>query len=359
MTVAIAAAGTAGHVYPALAVAEALVAAGLDRSEVLFLGGDRIEAEAVPAAGFELAGFRLARLRRSASPSNLAIPWVVADAARAMRREMERRGTGAVLGMSGYVTVPAGLAARRARVPFLLHEQNARPGLAARLAARFARRILLGLPGPSERLGETEVVGNPLRDEIVRFDRAALRPEALARYDVAPGTAVLGVMGGSLGAGVLNRTVSQMAVSWPGPPVTIVHLTGPQWITEMAERAGRAPLPWRCRGYEDRMDLFYAAADLVVCRAGAMTVGELAATGTPAVLVPLERVGQDANAAVLAAGDAAVVVPERSAERIGGEAARLLADPARRAAMAGAASGMARRDAAGTIARRVLEVLDG
>lgn len=359
MTVAIAAAGTAGHVHPALAVAEALVESGVPRGEVVFFGGDRIEAQVVPAAGFPFVAFRLARLRRSVSPSNLSIPVVVAAAARAMRRELVRRDAEAVLGMGGYVTVPAGMAARRAGRPFLLHEQNAEPGLAARFARRYAERVLLGLPGPAERMHGAEVVGNPLGKEFSGFDRERLRPAALARYDAVPGTAVLGVVGGSLGAGVLNRWVVDAASAWPGRGVTIVHLTGPDWVDRAAERAARSPLPWRCRGYEDRMDLFYAAADLVVCRAGAMTVSELAATGTPAVLVPLERVGQSGNAAAFAGAGGGVVVPEGRVERLTHEVTRLLDDGRRRAEMAAAARAFAEPGAAARIAARVREAADG
>jgi UDP-N-acetylglucosamine--N-acetylmuramyl-(pentapeptide) pyrophosphoryl-undecaprenol N-acetylglucosamine transferase len=356
MKVVIAAAGTAGHVYPALAVGEALVDAGLDRSDVAFFGGDRIESTVVPDAGFPFLGFRLARLRRSLSVSNLGIPFVVAATVREMRREVERLDPQAVLGMGGYVTVPAALAARRARRPFVVHEQNAAPGLAARFAARFADRVLLGLPDPAGRLRGAEVVGNPLGDVFAGFDRARLRPEALARYGAAADLPVLGVVGGSLGAGVLNGLVADLVASWQGPAITIVHLTGPEWEESVAEQAERSPLPWRCRGYEDRMDLFYAAADLVVCRAGAMTVSELAATGTPAILVPLERVGQGANAAALTDAGAGIVVSQREVGRVVGEAARLLGDPAERAGMAGAAARLALPGAAASIAATVVEV---
>lgn len=355
MTVVIAAAGTAGHVYPALAVAEALVARGLDRSDVVFFGGDRIERTAVPDAGFPLVEFRLAKLRRSASASNLAIPAVVAAAARRMRTEIRRREAKVVLGMSGYVTVPASLAAARAGVPLVLHEQNADPGLAARFAARRARMVLLGLPGSAGRLGRTEVVGNPLRAEFASFDRAALRPQAIERYGIVPGTSVVGVLGGSLGARALNEAIPALASGWRGPPVTIVHLTGAAGEAAVRREAERAALPWRCRGYEDRMDLFYAAADLVVSRAGAMTIAELAATGTPAILVPLERVGQGGNAAALAGVGGARVIGERDLDRLGATVARLLADAPTRAAMAGAAATMAIVDAADRIAARILE----
>jgi UDP-N-acetylglucosamine--N-acetylmuramyl-(pentapeptide) pyrophosphoryl-undecaprenol N-acetylglucosamine transferase len=355
MTFVIAAAGTGGHVFPALAVARALEARGVAREEVVFFGGTRIAAKAVPAAGYEFVGFELARLERAATWRNLRIPFVVARTSRAMASEAARRRARIILGMSGYVTVPAARAARRCGVPFFLQEQNAAPGLAARFAARYARATFLGLPGRSQRLPRSEITGNPLQEPLAGFDRSALREEARARYGLeAPGP-VLGVMGGSLGARVLNRAVPDLVAGWGEDPLSIVHLAGPEQVGDVAGDAADAPLPWRCLPFEDRMDLFFAAADLVLCRAGAMTVSELAATGTPAVLVPLRRVGQHHNAEALAAAGGAVVVDEADPARIPAAVSALLHDPDRRASLAAGAEAAARPDAAGRIADRLLE----
>jgi len=355
MTVVIAAAGTGGHVYPALAVAEALQARGLQRDEVVFFGGERMAATVVPAAGHPFVAFELARLERSPTPRNLRIPFVVSRTARAMAAEAVSRRATAVLGMSGYVTVPAVLAARRAGIPFFLQEQNAAPGLAARFASRLARATFLGLPGKAQRLRRSEIVGNPLRAEIAAFDRTALRDEARARYGIDGPGPVLGVVGGSLGARVLNQAVPAVVAAWRGGSLTVVHLAGPEQAAGLVGPAAAAPLPWRCLPFEDRMDLFYAAADLVLCRAGAMTVSELAATGTPSVLVPLRRVGQHHNAAALAGCGAARVVDQDAAAGLPGVVAGLLEDRDALAAMAGAARGAARPDAADRIAERLLE----
>jgi UDP-N-acetylglucosamine--N-acetylmuramyl-(pentapeptide) pyrophosphoryl-undecaprenol N-acetylglucosamine transferase len=240
-------------------------------------------------------------------------------------------------------------------VPLLLHEQNAVPGLATRFAARHAAVVMLGLPGPAERLASARVVGNPLREEFRSFDRERLKAEALARYEVASGTGVLGVLGGSLGARVLNEAVPRMVAEWDGPPMTVVHLTGAAGEEAAARAAASAALPWRCRRYEERMDLFYAATDLVVARAGAMTVAELAATATPAILVPLERVGQGGNAAALAAVGGAEVVRERAVGTMGPLAASLLGDEQARTAMGRGAARLAQLEAADRIADIVVE----
>ncbi|MCJ7725048.1 MAG: glycosyltransferase, partial [Acidimicrobiia bacterium] len=342
MTFVMAAAGTGGHVYPALAVADALVARGVDRSEIVFFGGDRMEVNAVPAAGYQFVGFGLPRLRRSLAASNLAIPWRLLATVRAMRAEMDRRNARVVLGTSGYATVPAALAASRASIPLFVQEQNASPGLAARFASRRAAATFLGLPGPAEGLARSRMVGNPLRAVFADFDRAVLRDGARVRYGVDAGATVVGVLGGSLGAKVLNDAVAGIIAGWHGGSLEVVHLTGRLAFEEMAGTAAGSPLPWRCVAFEDHMEHFYAAADVVLCRAGAMTISELAATGSPAIVVPLEAVGQQANAAALATAGGAVLVPQSDAARLPGEVTGLAADPARLAAMSKASLRMAR-----------------
>jgi UDP-N-acetylglucosamine--N-acetylmuramyl-(pentapeptide) pyrophosphoryl-undecaprenol N-acetylglucosamine transferase len=349
---AIAAAGTGGHVYPALAVAEALIGRGTAPDDIVFFGGSRMEASAVPAAGFEFVPFRLARLRRAVSAENLAIPWVLRSTSRAMADELRRREIEVVLGMSGYVTVPAAIAARRAGARLVVQEQNAEPGLAARFAARRAEVTLLGLPGPAERLPRSRVVGNPLRKELAAFDRSRLRPKARRAYGLPEDGFVLGVLGGSLGAQVLNESVSEIIAGW-GPGRGVLHLTGAAAHQTVSRQAEGAPLPWRCRPFEDHMELFYAASDLVVCRAGAMTVSELAATGSAAVFVPLEAVGQAANAAALADVGGAVVVPQAERERLPAVVSALAEDDAERAALQAAARRAGRPGAAGAVADAV------
>ncbi|MCB2222939.1 MAG: glycosyltransferase [Actinobacteria bacterium] len=359
MTFALAAAGTAGHVYPALAVARALTALGVPREAIVFLGGDRMEASAVPAAGFEFVPFAMPRLRRAPTPSNLAIPWRLSRVTAAMTAEMRHRGTRVVLGTSGYATVPAARAAARLGLPMFVQEQNAAPGLAARYAARRARATFLGLPGPAERLARSRVVGNPLREVFETYDRSARRSAALARYGVDPRATVIGVLGGSLGAKVLNDAVPGIARALAGRRCEIVHLTGRAAHDEVARRAVGSPLPWRCVAFEDAMEHFYAAADLVVCRAGAMTISELAATGSAAVVVPLEAVGQQANAAALAAAGGALVVRQDDAASLPDVVAGLAADTRRLERMRAASAAAALPHAASMVAGAMLEAADG
>lgn len=348
MTFAIAAVGTGGHVFPGLAVGEALVAAGISRDDVLFIGGDRLEATVYPEAGFPFLQVRLQGLKRSLSPRNLLIPFTLIAAVLRMRRALRKRSVRVVLGLGGYVTVPAAAAGRLAGASVFVSEQNAHAGLGNRVAGRLASRRFGAFPATTGL--DAEWVGNPVRSNLASFDRGRLRDEALARYGLRSDLPVVGIFGGSLGAGVLNRTAPQIAEI---AGLQIVHLAGTIHAESLASKATES---WRIVGFEDRMDLFFAACDLVVARAGG-AVAELSATATPSILVPggFGSAGhQAANAAFLAEAGAAVVVEESEADRVPQVVADVLADPARLEAMRDAARSLARPDAADVIAAAMI-----
>lgn len=278
---AIAAAGTGGHVLPALAVADELVRQGSSKQDFVFFGGDRMAPEAVPAAGYELVQFHVSGFRRRVTLQNVRVPAQVMRAQRRMVEVIGSRNIDVVLAMGGYITGPAALAARRTGKPLVLHEQNAVPGLANRWAARFATQVLVAFPAAAEALTGAEVVGNPIRRSLV-----GPLPEMAAarhRYGLAPHVPVVGVMGGSLGADALNHGAADLARKSPG--YQILHLAGRRQ-SERWQEASAAVASWAVVPFEEQMEFFYAAADLVVARAGALTVSELAATGTPSILVP-------------------------------------------------------------------------
>lgn len=351
MSYAIAAAGTGGHVYPGLAVGQALVASGVPPDEILFVGGERLEAKVYPEAGFPFEQVELRGLERRLTLRNLTLPAVVVRAVRQLADAFTRRQVRAVLGMGGYVTVPAGLAARRAGAALAVAEQNAEAGLANRVIARLARRRFGAFPH-TRHLPGAEWVGNPVRAAIADFDRDRLRPEALNRYGLDGSAPVLGVFGGSLGAAAINRAVAEMLTAWSGPELAVVHLTGERHLADMTSAAEASPVPWRVIGFEDRMDLFYAATDLAIARSGG-AVAELTATATPAVLIPggFGSAGhQAANAAALVDAGAARMVPESSLDRLADVVEQLIADPDARARMARGSASLARPDAARTVA---------
>ena len=356
MTFMIAAAGTGGHVFPGLSVGEGLLDLGVSREDILFVGGDRLEATVYPAEGFRFMSVELAGLKRSLTLDNVRIPMVVSRARRRIADEIVANGVRVVLGMGGYVTVPAALAARKSRSVFFNAEQNAEAGLANKITARWAKASFVAFPGTGGLPGGVWV-GNPVRKVFWSFDREALRPAALGHYDLDPSIPVIGVFGGSLGAGVLNDTVAEMLEGWQGPPVQVVHLTGVSHFEAMSGRSAAANVEWHRVGFEERMDRFFAVTDLVVSRAGG-AVAELTATGTPSVLVP-GRFGsgghQSGNARALEGAGAAVIVEEGDLASLAEVVADLVTDAGRRDAMAAATRDMAKPDAARTIARTMIE----
>ncbi len=346
MSYAIAAAGTGGHVFPALAVAEALLDRGVARSEIAFFGGDRLEATVYPSAGFPFVSLDLQGLRRSLSLRNLTLPVVVARAAGKAREELLDRSVRVVLGMGSYVTVPVGWAARRAGIPLFLHEQNAEAGLANRVMSKLAETTFVSF-ADTRGIGRQRLVGNPIRSNLAGFVRPELRHQALERYRLSPGPVVVGIFGGSLGAGVVNEAVGSLAVGWTGPPIQILHLAGRSHEADMRALSERSVVPWTVLGFEEDMQFFYAACDMVIARAGG-AVAEIAVTGTPPVLVPGRFGGghQAANAARFEQAGAAVVVLEDQLDRLPDILEPLVRDSNRRIQLAAGLKTLAHPEAA-------------
>jgi len=343
-------------VFPGLSVGEGLLDLGVSRDDILYVGGDRLEATVYPAEGFRFLSVELAGLKRSLTLENVRIPMAVARARRRIADEIVAGGVEVVLGMGGYVTVPAALAARKTGSVFFNAEQNAEAGLANKVTARLAKTSFVSFPGTGG-LPDGVWVGNPVREMFWSFDRKTLRPAALGHYDLDPSTPVVGVFGGSLGAGALNETVAGMLKGWRGPPMQVVHLTGVSHSEAMSGRSAAENVVWRRVGFEDRMDRFFAVTDLVVSRAGG-AVAELTATGTPSVLVPGQFGSgghQSGNARALERAGAAVIVEEDALAILGEVVADLVTDADRRDAMAAATRDIAKPDAARTIARTMIE----
>lgn len=317
MTFLVAAAGTGGHVFPGLAVGQALVDLGVDSDAITYVGGDRLESTVYPEAGFSFHSIEVRGLQRSFTPRNLGVPAVMLRARDRVADVMSEEGTRAALGMGGYVTVPVGMAARRLRVPFFHSEQNATAGLANRLVSRWARSSFGSFPR-TVGLPAAEWVGNPVRRPFWDFQRDRVRPESLSRYGLAADLPVLGVFGGSLGARVLNEAVRNVVGAWDGPPIQVLHLTGDRFHEELTELASPSSVRWVRVGFEPEMECFFAVADLVVARAGG-GVAEITATATPSILVPGEFGSgghQAGNARALTDIGAAMTVSEESLDQL-------------------------------------------
>ncbi|MHB8341773.1 MAG: UDP-N-acetylglucosamine--N-acetylmuramyl-(pentapeptide) pyrophosphoryl-undecaprenol N-acetylglucosamine transferase, partial [Mycobacteriales bacterium] len=278
--------GTAGHVEPALALADALRAA-LPEARITLLGtASGVETRLVPARGYQLATIPRVPLPRRLDPALLGLPVRCLAAVRVAGRVLDTVAADVLVGFGGYVALPAYLAARQRRVPFVVHEANARPGLANRLGARLTGFVAVAQPGT--RLPHSAVTGLPLRAAVAGLDRAAARAAARAGFGLPPHRPVLLVFGGSQGARRLNSAAAGAAEAFVAAGAAVLHVTGPTQVDSV-----RGALPgglgdaYRVLPYVTAMEAAYAAADLALCRAGAMTCAELAAVGLPAAYVPL------------------------------------------------------------------------
>lgn len=368
MRIVIGTGGTAGHIFPALATGERL------RDEygasVVFVGtGTGQEGALVPAAGFPLKAIEAMPFHRGMSLRAIRAPISAIRAAGKARRFI--RGADAVLGMGGYVSVPVTLATRRERVPLVVHEQNAVMGLANRLSARWAAAVGLSFRDAGRHLPRRTravLVGNPVRDEIVRAAarREELSVQARAELGLEEGRTTILVFGGSQGALRLNgATVELMEICRDREDLQVVLATGPRNLDEVVRRIpSSSRVLVRALPFLERMELAYAVADLAVSRAGATTVAELAVSGVPSILVPYPYATgnhQEANARALErAGGAVVLLDEQTNGRmLAALVQKLVQWPDRLPSMARAAKAFGRPDAADALAGLVASVARG
>jgi len=341
----IGAGGTAGHVVPALAVADALRAEGV---EVTFVGGDRAEVELVPAAGYELRRLRVVPLPRRRPVKAARAGGVAAGAVREARRIVREVGPAAVLGGGGYVAGPVGLAAVTSRVPLVLTEADSHLGLTNRMLAPFARRVCLAFPIEGLSDARYVVTGRPVPPPATDWQAAR------ARFGIGLRESCVLVFGGSQGARSINRAAVE---AFAGARFHVLHAAGERDLRDLEDL--QAPGPhYDLRGYIQRFGEALLASDLVVARAGG-SIFEIAAHGKPAILVPYPYATADhqtANASFMERAGAAVVIPdsELTGARLANEVGRLLADRGRLAAMARASAALARPDAARDIAHELL-----
>ena len=362
ISIVLAGGGTAGHVEPAMAVADALTALDPD-VRITALGTHRgLETRLVPERGYHLELVTPVPLPRKPSGDLVRLPMRVRRAVRQTRAVLDSVDADVIVGFGGYVALPAYLAARgglgrRRRVPVVVHEANASAGWANRVGARSAKRVLSAVPDPG--LRHVEVVGVPVRATITSLDRHALRAEARAHFGFSDDARVLLVFGGSQGAQSINRAVAAAAKDLAAAGVSVLHAHGPKNTLDLREPADGDP-PYVAVPYLDRMDLAYAAADLAMCRSGAMTVAEVTAVGLPAVYIPLP-IGngeQRLNAlpVVNAGGGLLTDDSDLSASFVAETIPAILNDGARLQAMTAAAALAGHRDAAQRVAQVALDV---
>jgi UDP-N-acetylglucosamine--N-acetylmuramyl-(pentapeptide) pyrophosphoryl-undecaprenol N-acetylglucosamine transferase len=355
--VLVAGGGTAGHIEPALSLAEALVRRRSD-SEVVALGtAAGLETQLVPARGFRLQLIPKVTMPRGDVSRWLDVPAGVWGAVRAASRVIGEEQPDVVVGFGGYVALPAYLAAKRARVPFVVHEANARPGVANRIGARLTRYVAVSAPSTVNSLPHAVLVGIPLRRSIAAVDREAVREKARLTFGLDANRPTLLVFGGSQGAQTINEAVSGAARHLLDLGVQVLHAAGPGNPVDIEQRPGDPP--YVVVPYVERMDLAYAAADLVLSRSGAMTCAELAAVGLPAVFVPYPHSNgeQAVNAEPMVTVGAGLIVRDDELSSVVVEhlVGGLVLDAERLAAMSAAARSLGARDADERLADMVTE----
>lgn len=356
MKVAIAAAGTGGHVYPALAVAEELVRRGLAKDDIVFVGGDRMEARVVPEAGYPFVAVDIHGIRRSMSMDNLRLPGKVMTARNVISDEIVQRGVDAMVVFGGYVAGPAALAASKTSIPLIVHEANAVPGVANRMIARRADTIFVAFAPSLDTMPQATVIGSPLRAEFSTFDRERLIEKARQRYGLPLHGDVLAVVGGSQGAAFLNAVADELG-SADDRDFSLLHVTGTAHH-DAIEPVAASHAGWVTVPFEESMIDLYAACDVILCRGGAMTISEVEATHTPAIVVPLPagKGYQGKNAADLVASGGGIVVEQTDVTSVSNVARELMGDSQRIERMRSAPRSVDHAQAASVVAARIMEV---
>jgi UDP-N-acetylglucosamine--N-acetylmuramyl-(pentapeptide) pyrophosphoryl-undecaprenol N-acetylglucosamine transferase len=356
--VVLAGGGTAGHIEPALALADAL-----RRQDptvgITALGTERgLETRLVPERGYELGLIPAVPLPRKPTPELITVPGRLRGTIKAAEQILERTKADCVVGFGGYVALPGYLAAKRRGVPIVVHEANARPGLANKIGSRYTEFVAVSTP--ESKLRHARYVGIPLRRAIATLNRQAVRLEARAAFGLDPNLPTLLVSGGSQGARRLNEAVQAVVPGLQRSGIQVLHAVGPKNELPQIDNMPGMP-PYVPVSYVDRMDLAYAAADMMLCRAGAMTVAELSAVGLPAAYVPLP-IGNgeqrlNAQPVVAAGGGLLVDDAELTPEWIQGNVQPVLTDPHRLHTMARAAAEFGRPDADELLVGMVYEAM--
>ncbi len=367
LSVVVAGGGTAGHIEPAMAVADALRELDPD-VRITALGTHRgLETTLVPARGYSLELIPPVPLPRKPTMDLVRLPTRVVRSVRRTRAVLRGVDADVLVGFGGYVALPAYLAARGGRgrrsVPIVVHEANASAGIANKVGAKLARRVLAAVPGSgvaARGLDDAEIVGIPVRPTITGLDRAASRAQAREHFGLPQDGPVLLVFGGSQGARSLNEAVSGAATELADAGVSVLHAHGPKNVVDVEPQIDGRSARYVAVPYLTRMDLAYAAADLAICRSGAMTVAEVSATGLPAVYVPLPHGNgeQELNARPVVQSGGGILVADSAmtSNYVAGTIVDLITDADALQKMSSAASLAGHRDAAATVARIVLDV---
>lgn len=355
--------GTGGHVFPAIAIADAVRKARPD-AEFLFVGAlGKMEMERVPAAGYEIEGLNISGFQRSLSAKNLLFPFKLFGSLLKAAAILRKFDADVAVGVGGYASGPLLRVAVTRNIPTLIQEQNSFPGVTNRLLGGKVSKVCVAYSGMERWFPEQKIVftGNPVRKAVTELE--GKRAEALKHFDLVDNKPVLLVIGGSLGARTINQSIEAALPQIAEAGFQVIWQTGKNYA-EAAEDAlsGNQFPAVKQRAFIDRMDLAYAAADAVVSRAGAISVSELCLAGKPCIFVPSPNVAEDhqtKNARALTERGAALLVKDAEArEKLFGEIDRLMGDPALRAELSANILKMGKARAAEDIAAEVLKLAE-
>ena len=354
--------GTGGHLFPAIAIANALRRLE-PPAEILFVGANgRMEMQKVPEAGYDITGLPVAGLVRGVSARNIHVAWRLFRSMLKAGKIIKRFRPDVVVGVGGYASGPVLKQAQRRGIPTVIQEQNSYAGVTNKLLAKRAERICVAYEGMEKYFPAAKIMltGNPVRQAYDNLE--ALKAEAMEHFRLKPGMPVILVLGGSLGAGTVNSSVGGGIGLVEASGVQMIWQTGSHWYDRMRELAEeKAVTNTVVTGFINRMDLAYAAADVIISRAGAGTISELALVGKPVILVPSPNVAEDHqthNAMALVNREAAILVKDADAEKeLITTALALVNDIAKRNALSGNIRRMAIKNADEVIAREVLKLV--
>ena len=365
MKVILSGGGTGGHIYPAVAVAEALQRRLGDKVDILFVGAEgKMEMEKVPALGYKIAGLPMAGIQRRLTLKNLLVPFKVIDSIAKAKRIVKGFKADVVVGFGGYASAPVLWGAQMLGVPTVIQEQNSYAGVTNKILSKRAKRICVAYEGTDKFFPKEKIVmtGNPLRGSFSSETGRELKDEALKYFGLSSEKPVVLILGGSLGTRTLNNVMKENVdrIVAEGK-IEVIWQNGKFYDREMSEFMKNRNSDGIWRGaFIDRMDLAYAAADVVVSRAGAGTVSELCLVGKPTVFVPSPNVAEDhqtKNAQALVAHDAAIMIADSSASKdLFPEVERLLADKGKLKKLSENIISLGIKDSADRVVNEILDV---
>jgi UDP-N-acetylglucosamine--N-acetylmuramyl-(pentapeptide) pyrophosphoryl-undecaprenol N-acetylglucosamine transferase len=355
--------GTGGHVFPAIAIANAIKLRE-PGSEILFIGAKgRLEMEKVPAAGYRIEGLNIRGLQRRLTLKNLSFPFKVISSMIRAKQVIRKFKPDVVVGVGGYASGPTLKAAARNKIPTVIQEQNSYPGITNKLLAKKADKICVAYEGMERFFRKEKVIitGNPVRQDILALD--GKKGKALQHFSLKEGKITILVLGGSLGSGTINRSIQQcIEEKITDHGVQLLWQTGKHYFESITANpaTGKAP-DVHVLGFIDRMDLAYAAADIVISRAGAIAISELCIAGRPVILIPSPNVAEDhqtKNAEALVKKQAAILLKDSEAVvTLYGLVTNLIADKDLQSKLSKNIAGMAIPDAADRIAAETLSLV--